>query len=44
MKNTKSSKFYRVKIKGWLDNLEYKDLLSPSGRSLQKNEKQKTKN
>ena len=44
IKKTKTSKFSRVKSKGQLVELEYKDLLSPSGRSLQKNEKQKTKN
>ena len=43
MKPKQTSKFSRVKSKGQLVELEYKDLLSPSGRSLQKNEKQKAR-
>ncbi len=36
---TKTSKFSRVKSKGQLVELEYKDFLSPSGRKLKTNEK-----
>ena len=38
MKPKQTSKFSRVKSKGQLVELEYKDFLSPSGRKLQTNE------
>ena len=43
MKNKKTSKFSRVKYKGQLVELGYKDFLSPSGRKLNKTYEQNKK-